>query len=118
MYKALVGISPSGAITFVSGLYWEVFLKRNLLTSQSGVWDLLERSDAVMTDRGFNIQDDLTSLGVKLNILLYLKRRSQLTKTEIIEGRRIALARKYVRTCNGASQELRFLQQSATISFK
>ena len=58
----LVGISPSGAITFVSDLYsGAIFDKR--LTQMSGILDLLERGDSVMADRGFDIQDDLTPLG-------------------------------------------------------
>ena len=49
-----------------------------------------------MADRGFDIQDDLTPLGVKLNMPPYLKGKSQLTMNEMIETRRIASARIHV----------------------
>ena len=87
----MVGISPSEAITFVSELYSGIIADKEL-TRQSGVLHLLERGDAVMAERGFDIQADLTPLGVKLNMPPYLKGKSQLTKNEMIETRRIASA--------------------------
>ena len=41
-------------------------------------------------DRGFNIQDDLTPLGVQVNIPPFLKGKEQLDGEELIETRRIA----------------------------
>ena len=46
-YKALVGISPFGAITFVSDLYSGIISNKEP-TKQGGVFSLLERGDAVM----------------------------------------------------------------------
>ena len=37
-----------------------------------------------MADRGFDIQDDLTPLGVKVNIPPFLKGRKQLDEGEMI----------------------------------
>jgi len=62
--KALVGISPSGAITFVSSLHSGSISDKEL-TRQSGILALLDRGDSV---RGFDIETDLIPLGVKLNI--------------------------------------------------
>ena len=44
-----------------------------MLTRKSGLLDLLEKDGLVMAARGFNIQNDLTPLGVKVNILPFLK---------------------------------------------
>ena len=49
-----------------------------------------------MADRGFNIQDDLTPLGVRLNIPSFLKGKSQLEENELIESRRISSLRIHV----------------------
>ena len=38
-----------------------------------------------MADRGFNIQDDLTPLGVRINIPPFLKGKEQLDGEELIE---------------------------------
>ena len=69
-FKALVGISPGGAITFVSSLY-PGSISDQQLTKKSDLTDFLEKGDSVMADRGFNIQDDPTPLGVRVNILLF-----------------------------------------------
>lgn len=61
-YKALVGISPGGVVTFVSNLYSGAISDREL-TKKSRLLDLLERGDMVMADCGFNI---LTPLDVQL----------------------------------------------------
>ena len=49
-----------------------------------------------MADRGFDIQDDLTLLGVKLNMPPFLRGESQLDEDEMIETRRIASVRIHV----------------------
>ena len=46
-----------------------------------------------MADHGFNIQDDLTPLGVRINIPPFLKGKEQLDEEELIETRRIASLR-------------------------
>ena len=94
-FKALIGISPSGAVTFVSQLF-SGSISDKQLTRQSGVLDLLQSGDSVMADRGFDIQDDLTPLGVRLNIPPFLKGKSQLDEREMIETRRIASVRIHV----------------------
>ena len=49
-----------------------------------------------MADRGFNIQDDLTPIGVRLNIPPFLKVKQQLERNELVETRRIASLRIHV----------------------
>ena len=66
-YKALIGISPSGAITFVSKLFSGSISDKEL-TRQSGILDLLEAGDSVMADKGFDIAEYLIQRGVQLNI--------------------------------------------------
>ena len=56
--KGLVGISPNGAITFVSDLYAGIFSDRNI-TKDSGIYDLLEPGNSIMVDRGFTLEDNL-----------------------------------------------------------
>lgn len=90
-YKVLIGISPAGAITFISDLYAGAISDKEL-TKQSGILQLLEIGDTVMADRGFDIQDDLTSLGVKLNVPPFLKGKKQLSPQEMIETRWIVSA--------------------------
>ena len=94
-YKCLIDISPGGAITFVSKLFPGCISERQL-TKKSGLLQLLERGDAIMADRGFDIQDDLTPLGVRVNIPPFMKGKQQLDSREMIETRRIASLRIHV----------------------
>ena len=94
-YKGLIGISPSGAVILVSDLYPGSISDKEL-TRRSGLLGALERGDSVMADRGFDIEEDLTLLGVKLNIPPFLKGKTQFSASELVETRRIASLRIHV----------------------
>ena len=94
-YKILIGISPGGAVTFVSKLFPGAISDKQL-TLKSGLLELLEKGDSVMADRGFDIQDQLTPLGVRLNIPAFSKGKVQFSNEELIETRRIATLRIHV----------------------
>ena len=66
-YKGLIGISPSGAVTFVSDLYPGSISDKEL-TRKSGLLQLLESNVSAMADKGFDIVEDLALIGVNLNI--------------------------------------------------
>ena len=92
--KALVAITPSGAISFISDLYGGNISDKKL-TQISGLLNLLECGDSIMADRGFNIQDILPS-GVTLNIPPHLDESGQLSESERTTTRRIASVRIHV----------------------
>ena len=56
----------------------------------------MESGDSVMADRGFDIQDDLTLINIKLNIPPFLKDKDQFTELEMVQTRRIASLRIHV----------------------
>ena len=97
--KAIVGITPSGAVCFVSKLYGGSVSDKEL-TVQCGILDLLEQGDSVMADRGFVIADLLASRGVDLNIPP-MKLAPQLNENELVETRRIASVRIHVERAIG-----------------
>ena len=55
-FKALVCITPSGAISFISSLYGGSVSDREI-TKTCGVLDLLDKGDSVMADKGFTIKE-------------------------------------------------------------
>jgi hypothetical protein len=65
--KAIVGITPSGAVCFISEMFGGCVSDKELAI-QSRILDLLEPGDSVMADRGFTIADLLAARGVDLNI--------------------------------------------------
>uniref|UniRef100_A0A8C5Q909 THAP-type domain-containing protein n=1 Tax=Leptobrachium leishanense TaxID=445787 RepID=A0A8C5Q909_9ANUR len=67
-YKGLLGIAPHGAVIFISPLYSGSASIR-AITKSSGILDLLEQDDLVITDRDFLIQDLVEAAGADLVIL-------------------------------------------------
>ena len=92
--KVLIGITPSGAISFVSKLYGGSISDREL-TIKSGLLDIFEPGDSVMADKGFTIADLLAARGVSLNIPP-MKTQDQLTEQQLLVTRRIASVRIHV----------------------
>ena len=92
--KALVGITPSGVVCYVSNLYGGNISDKKLVM-QSGFLKLLECGDSIMADRGFNI-DDILPPGVLLNVPPMLNETGQLTANERTTTRQIASLRIHV----------------------
>ena len=59
-YKALIGIAPSGAITFVGQLF-DVSISDREIVKRSGILNssLWDEGDSLMADSGFIISEDL-----------------------------------------------------------
>ena len=94
-FKLLVGISPSGAISFLSSLYGGS-VSDNEITLSSGILDLLEEDDSLMADKGFHLQKHCEACNITLNIPPVLGKDSQLSPAELTETRRIASLRVHV----------------------
>ena len=92
--KALIEITPSGVVSFISDLYGGNISDKKL-TLLSGLLDLLEAGDAIMADRGFTIHDILPP-GVTLNAPPRMNDSGQLTESERTTTRRIASVRIHV----------------------
>ena len=112
--KGLVGIAPNGLITFVSDLYTGRISDKKI-TSNSGIYDLLENGDSIMADRGFDLDDDLPA-GVSLNIPPFLDGKPQLSVEEEIETRRIASLRVHVERAIERVKNFKILQNVFPLS--
>ena len=66
-FKALIGVSPQGLVTYVSNL-WGGRATDRAITENCGILDLIEPGDDVMADRGFGIEDLLAAKKATLNI--------------------------------------------------
>ena len=106
--KALVGIAPSGAVTFVSDLYAGRSSDKQI-TKHCGILDLLEAGDDLMADRGFDIEEELPK-GVTLNIPPFLNGKKQLTLEKELETRRIASVRVHVERATERIKNYKILQ--------
>jgi len=87
--KGLVGISPGGAITFISHSYTGSVSDREIVR-RSGFLDLpFNDNDSVMADKGFTIQD-LLPLGISLNLPPFLGGSSQMPAEDVVKTQEIA----------------------------
>ena len=96
-YKGLIGIAPSGAITFVSQLYPGSILDKGIV-AKSGILNdnLWGGGDTTIADQGFLIHEELEKIGMSLNIPAFLDGRQQMTKVEVKESQIIASVRMHV----------------------
>jgi hypothetical protein len=94
-FKALVGIAPHGAVTFVSSLYTGVISDVEI-TKLSGLLDLVEEGDSVMADRGFLVEKMLKEKSVSLNIPPFLSNKGRFSVQEVCDTEQIASLRIHV----------------------
>ncbi|CAN7977428.1 unnamed protein product, partial [Ixodes persulcatus] len=94
-FKGLVGISPDGAVTFVSQLFLGSMSDKECVR-QSGFLQLaFDQRDSVMADKRFLISDLLTEINVELNIPPFLG-QGTFTENEVKETENIASLRIHV----------------------
>ena len=92
--KALVAITSSGAVCFVSDLFSGNISDKRFV-AECGMLKLLEVGDSIMADRGFLIEDILPT-GITLNVPPLLNETGQLKEQEQTSTRRIASVRIHV----------------------
>ena len=94
--KGLVGISPFGAVMFVSELYTGLISDKEI-TKQCGIVSLLEENDSVMMDKGFLIEDMLQPIKATYDLPPFLTAdRSQFEEEEVQDTQNIAHVRIHV----------------------
>ena len=96
-YKSLVGVTPSGSVSFVSQLYYGSLSDREIV-ERSDLLDpkMFDDGGEIMADKGFNIRDLTDKIGVKLNLPIFLGSRPQFEATETVINQRIASNRIHV----------------------
>lgn len=94
-YKSLIGISPSGIVTFVSDLYAGSISDKQI-TGLSGLVNLCEEGDAIMADKGFLITDLTTPKGIELIIPPFKRNNRQFLPHEVRATKDIANLRIHV----------------------
>ena len=96
--KALLGITPSGFVSFVSELF-PGSTSDEEITIQSGLLDNLKRGDEIMADKGFNCQDELASVGAILVTPNFLKDKGQFSTKETEHNKTVVSLRVHILTC-------------------
>ena len=111
--KALISISPSGYITFISSAYGGRASDK-CITNDSGFYDLLERDDEVMADRGFQIKEDLLLRFCSLCVPPGARVKSQMTANECKKTKHVANLRIHVERAINRIKTFRILKKHIT----
>ena len=93
--KFLIGITPTGFISFLSDCYGGRKTDK-FITKDSGFYDNLERDDEIMTDRGFQIQDELLHYYCTLVVPPGARMKSQMTENECKKTKETANLRIHI----------------------
>ncbi len=106
-FKLLVGIMPTGTITFLSKLYSGSISDLSIV-QKSGLLKKLSRNNDVMADRGFKIRHLLLKRGCTLNIPAF-SHGQNLSYKAVRNSRRIASVRIHVERAIGRMKTFRIL---------
>ena len=115
--KFLVACTPNGSISYVSPLFVGSISDVEL-TRVCGLLEKLKGKSGVsiMADRGFTVQDQLQSIGIKLNVPPFMEGRQQLPAEEVQEGRKIASLRIHVERAIGRIKNFSILKGTLPLS--
>ena len=114
--KFLVGITPSGYISFLSDCYGGRSSDK-FITADSGLYDLLERDDEVMADcRGFQIREEVMLRFCSLSVPPGARVKSQMTMSECKKTKDVANLRIHVERAINRIKFYRILKNTLSIT--
>ncbi|KAK3102870.1 hypothetical protein FSP39_014561 [Pinctada imbricata] len=102
--KALVACDPRGSIIFSSMLFSgsmsdkDVFVKSKFKETLQNLIEegFLNRGDGFMADKGFNIKEEVESVGLELNIPPFAQSGKQMDQHDALYTKKIAMHRVHV----------------------
>lgn len=97
--KILIGITPSGAVSFVSKC-WGGRVSDKVITLRSGLLDLLEPGDGVMADRGFLIDEAIAAKNAILIRPAFTRGQKQMPIRSIEDSRQQSTLRIHIERLN------------------
>ena len=109
--KGLIGIAPHGPVTFVSDLYAGSATDYDI-TKDCGILKLLEPGDHVMADKGFEIQNLLDEIQVRVDHPPILRGIKVMNIDQEMATRRIAKLRIHVERAIERVKNFRILQDT------
>ena len=102
--KFLIGISPQGAISFISK-GWGGRVSDVHLTENCGILDKLLPGDLILADGGFNIHESAGLFCAQVKIPPFTKGKNQLSKTEADNSRQLSRVRIHVERVIGVVRQ-------------
>lgn len=107
--KVLLGISGCGCVTFVSDAYGGSISDRELF-EKCGIINLLQKSDIILGDRGYNIQHLVSHMDVTVNMPHFLNKGSnQFEAHQLRKSKKVSSERIYVERVIGLGKTFKIL---------
>ncbi|XP_056001512.1 uncharacterized protein LOC125681144 isoform X1 [Ostrea edulis] len=115
--KTMVGVTPNGAVSYVSSTYGGSMSDRQI-TEHSTLLDVgkFDAGDSIMADWGILVQDLFANQNVFINTPTFLKGKSQLDPEEIVRDRRVASKRIHVERVIGLAKRFKILKHELPMS--
>lgn len=114
--KFLVGMSPSGAVIYVSSMWGGRASDKKITSESDKLLMSLQPGDKVMVDRGFTIAKELPD-GVTLIIPAFKSRNTgQFTKAQLEYSEKISVARIHVERAMRAIKECQILATEVKVA--
>ncbi|KAK3922778.1 LOW QUALITY PROTEIN: 3-oxoacyl-[acyl-carrier-protein] synthase 3 protein 2 [Frankliniella fusca] len=103
-----VGVAPSGLVTHISQAYGGRASDK-LIVNDSGILDKLIYNDAVMTDKGFKIEQECLLRNLILHRPPFVYQKKQMMRAEALKCAEIARARVHVERVIQRLRDFQFL---------
>ena len=117
-FKFLIGISPNGAIIYVSRA-WGGRASDKHITRNSDFMSHIESGDGVMADRGFDLKAEMTPLGAQLIIPAFKgSERNQISSEEVMQSKRVSEVRIHVERAIGRVRTFHILDTDMSLTMK
>ncbi|KAE8752258.1 hypothetical protein FOCC_FOCC001051 [Frankliniella occidentalis] len=108
--KFQIAISKYGGLSYISeGMEGSISDRKSIL--KSGILEYLNPGEALMCDRGYDIEADLNEIEVDLLIPPFLGDRKSFTEREILLAKAIATSRIHVETFIGRMKFFKLIRQ-------
>lgn len=108
--KALIGITPSGLISYVSPCYGGSATDRQII-ERSNLFHKFDYNDEIMVDKGLNVQDIFIPYGVKVNMPSFFKKGNQINPETLTSNRKVASKRVHVERVIGMLKTYKILTE-------
>ncbi|XP_077532049.1 uncharacterized protein LOC144144464 [Haemaphysalis longicornis] len=112
-FKALVGVTPDGYVSFVPDL-WGGHTSDTEVVQKSGILEILQPGDGVMVDKGFRLEN-LVPPGVTVHIPPF-KKAPQFSREQVGATRKLASARIHVERVIRRIKEYHFFDKVIPIN--
>ena len=106
--KVLVGCTPGGLISYVSDAYGGSTSDRQIC-ERSKLTTMCDSGDAIMADKGFNVQDLFIPYNVEINIPSFFKSKNRMSSGTVLKDRKIASKRVHIERIIGLAKTYKIL---------